>query len=135
MTGASAGTNRPDGRTNGLQRSRRRLVPRSSPGQASLSVGVIGEVLGSISISQKGGSSVSSKGSAVWLCRCLHPCGVLALSGCRRVQADANAEAPPEAAVVPGVDVSLFSVEHPDQFPLATATAYAAEPSWSSQAR
>ena len=55
--------------------------------------------------------------------------GLLAvLTGCRSVQADTNAEAPPEATVVSGVDVSLFAVEHPEQFPLTTAQAYAAAP-------
>jgi membrane fusion protein, heavy metal efflux system len=51
-----------------------------------------------------------------------------ALVGCRQVQADSKAEAPPPATVVPGVDVSLFSVEHPDQFPFATATSYTTSP-------
>ncbi len=53
---------------------------------------------------------------------------LVALSGCRQVQADTKAEAPPPATVVPGVDVSLFSVEHPDQFPYATATSYTTSP-------
>lgn len=51
---------------------------------------------------------------------------LLALGGCGTVHGDANAEAPPPANVVPGVDPSLFSVDHPEQFPLATATARAA---------
>jgi membrane fusion protein, heavy metal efflux system len=70
---------------------------------------------------------VSGKGSAVGFF-VVSILAAVALSGCRKVQADANAEAPPHSAVVPGVDVSLFSVEHPDQFPLVTATAYTAEP-------
>ncbi len=53
---------------------------------------------------------------------------LVALGGCRQVQADARTEEPPPSAVVPGVDVSLFSVEHPEQFPLATATAIATAP-------
>lgn len=44
------------------------------------------------------------------------------LNGCKGVQANAAAEAPPPAKVVNAFDVSLFSVEHPEQFPLATAT-------------
>ena len=43
------------------------------------------------------------------------------LSGCKGEQANASAEAPPPAKVVNGFDVSLFSVEHPEQFPLAIA--------------
>jgi len=53
---------------------------------------------------------------------------LLLLDGCGGVRADATAEAPPKAKVVPGFDVSVFSVEHPEQFPLATATAQAAAP-------
>jgi membrane fusion protein, heavy metal efflux system len=47
------------------------------------------------------------------------------LDGCGRVQAQADpaaAGAPPEAKVVTFSDSSLFSVDRPDQFPLATAT-------------
>jgi cobalt-zinc-cadmium efflux system membrane fusion protein len=53
---------------------------------------------------------------------------VLLLCGCHSVhaQTDANAAstvgAPPEAKVVMAPDASLFSVEHPEQFPLATST-------------
>jgi len=42
--------------------------------------------------------------------------------GCNE-RVDAAAEAPPPANVVPGADVSLFSIEHPDQFPLVAASA------------
>ena len=38
------------------------------------------------------------------------------------------AEAPPPATVVADVDVSLFSVDHPEQFPLTAAVAYSAAP-------
>jgi cobalt-zinc-cadmium efflux system membrane fusion protein len=34
---------------------------------------------------------------------------------------DTTAEAPPPAKVVPDVGISLFAVDHPEQFPLATA--------------
>jgi membrane fusion protein, heavy metal efflux system len=53
---------------------------------------------------------------------------LLAHVGCSRGNVDAAAEAPPAAAVVPDVDVSLFSVDHPEQFPLATAAAYSSAP-------
>ena len=46
---------------------------------------------------------------------------LLALSGCT-AHADPAAEAPPPANIVPGADPSLFTVDHPEQFPLATAT-------------
>jgi len=39
---------------------------------------------------------------------------------------DQNAGAPPPANVVPGADASLFTVDHPEQFPFAAATAHAA---------
>ena len=51
---------------------------------------------------------------------------LLLLSGC--THSDAAAEAPPPATVVGDVDVSLFSVDHPEQFPLAAAAAYSAAP-------
>src|SRR6202021_903283 len=41
------------------------------------------------------------------------------------VHADPGAGAPPTANVVPFPDVALFTVEHPEQFPLATATEHA----------
>jgi cobalt-zinc-cadmium efflux system membrane fusion protein len=50
------------------------------------------------------------------------------LSGCRGVQASTASEEPPSAKVVPGVDVSVFSVERPDQFPLTTAKSYTTAP-------
>jgi cobalt-zinc-cadmium efflux system membrane fusion protein len=50
------------------------------------------------------------------------------LAGCGKVhaQGDLSAEMPPAAAFVPDVDVTLFSVDHPEQFPLATAEAHPA---------
>jgi cobalt-zinc-cadmium efflux system membrane fusion protein len=53
---------------------------------------------------------------------------LLALVGCGKAQADLAAEAPPSATVVPGYDVSAVTVEHPEQFPLVTATAYTTAP-------
>ena len=46
---------------------------------------------------------------------------LLILAGCGKVQADQAEAAPPPAKVVPFADASLFSVEHPEQFPLAAA--------------
>jgi len=53
---------------------------------------------------------------------------LLLLEGCGKVQADTGAEVPPTTRVVPGFDVSVFKVEHPEQFPVATATSRAAAP-------
>lgn len=47
---------------------------------------------------------------------------LLPLEGCGK-GADLEAQAPPPANIVPGVDVSLFTVSHPEQFPIAEATA------------
>src|SRR5579864_1809519 len=44
--------------------------------------------------------------------------GLLPLVGCT-AHADPAAEAPPQANIVPGADPALFTVEHPEQFPLA----------------
>ena len=50
---------------------------------------------------------------------------LLALVGCGNGQGDVAAqEAPPPAQVVPGPDAALVTVEHPEQYPLAAATAY-----------
>ncbi len=49
---------------------------------------------------------------------------LLTLAGCSRANVDAAAEAPPPANIVPGVDPTLFTVDHPEQFPLAEATAH-----------
>jgi membrane fusion protein, heavy metal efflux system len=46
----------------------------------------------------------------------------LVASGCSRISADPAAGAPPPAEVVPDVDVGLFGVDHPEQFPLVAAT-------------
>jgi membrane fusion protein, heavy metal efflux system len=49
-------------------------------------------------------------------------------SGCNQGKADPKAEAPPAATVVPDLDANNFKVDHPEQFPLVTATEYKAAP-------
>jgi cobalt-zinc-cadmium efflux system membrane fusion protein len=52
---------------------------------------------------------------------------VLAMAGCGKQQGDVAAqEAPPPATVVPGPDAALITVDRPEQYPLAAATAYQA---------
>jgi cobalt-zinc-cadmium efflux system membrane fusion protein len=53
---------------------------------------------------------------------------LLTLAGCSTAHGDTKAGEPPPAGVVADVDVSLFAVDHPEQFPLATATALATTP-------
>jgi cobalt-zinc-cadmium efflux system membrane fusion protein len=53
---------------------------------------------------------------------------LLLLDACSNAQADPSAEAPPPAKIVPFFDVSLFQVQHPEQFPLVTAGEYTAAP-------
>jgi cobalt-zinc-cadmium efflux system membrane fusion protein len=52
----------------------------------------------------------------------------LFLVGCKEGKADPKAEAPPQATVVPDMDANNFKVDHPDQFPLATAVEHRAAP-------
>ena len=47
---------------------------------------------------------------------------LLTLAGCNTAHGDQAAEAPPTANVVLAPDAALFSVDHPEQFPLAPAT-------------
>ena len=47
---------------------------------------------------------------------------LLTSAGCKKVVEDVEAQAPPAANVVPAPDAALFSVDHPEQFPLAAAT-------------
>jgi cobalt-zinc-cadmium efflux system membrane fusion protein len=49
---------------------------------------------------------------------------MLVLAGCKSAEANAAAEEPPAAKIVPFGDSALFSVEHPEQFPLAAAAAH-----------
>jgi cobalt-zinc-cadmium efflux system membrane fusion protein len=51
----------------------------------------------------------------------------LTVIGCKSDKGDAKAEAPPPAKVVSGVDVTFFAVEHPERYPIATATQYQAQ--------
>src|ERR1017187_2797984 len=53
---------------------------------------------------------------------------VLLLDGCQGMRADTKEEAPPSAKIVPGFAVSVFSVQHPEQSPVATATAQSTAP-------
>src|ERR1035441_5992439 len=46
--------------------------------------------------------------------------GLLAMVGCT-AHADPAAEAPPPANIVPGGGPALFTVDHPEQFPLTAA--------------
>jgi len=48
--------------------------------------------------------------------------------GCKEGKADPKAEAPPQTTVVPDMDANNFKVDHPDQFPLATAVEHKAAP-------
>jgi len=52
----------------------------------------------------------------------------LVLAACNEGKADPKAEAPPQANVQPDMDSNNFKVDHPDLFPLATATEYKAAP-------
>ena len=50
---------------------------------------------------------------------------ILGASGCGKNEGDVSAqEAPPPAQVVPGPNPALITVDHPEQYPLAVATAY-----------
>jgi membrane fusion protein, heavy metal efflux system len=50
---------------------------------------------------------------------------LLGLAGCGKGQGDVAAqEAPPPQQVIQGADVTLFSVDHPEQFLIVTATRY-----------
>jgi cobalt-zinc-cadmium efflux system membrane fusion protein len=50
------------------------------------------------------------------------------LAGCNEGKADPKAEAPPTATVEPDLDANNFKVDHPEQFPLATAVEHKAAP-------
>ena len=46
------------------------------------------------------------------------------LAGCGQSKGDPKAEAPPPAKVESEQGLNVFQVDHPEQFPLATAAAY-----------
>jgi cobalt-zinc-cadmium efflux system membrane fusion protein len=46
--------------------------------------------------------------------------------GCKTDKVNADSEAPPPAKVISGVDVSFFAVDHPEWYPIVTATEYQA---------
>ena len=52
--------------------------------------------------------------------------GAYLLAGCNGKPSDPKSEAPPAAAVQADTDANLVHVDHPDQFTLVAATAYAA---------
>jgi cobalt-zinc-cadmium efflux system membrane fusion protein len=52
----------------------------------------------------------------------------LLLAGCNEGKADPKAEAPPPATVQADLDANNFKVDHPEQFPIVTATEYKAAP-------
>jgi len=47
---------------------------------------------------------------------------LLSLGGCSSARGNPAAEAPPPAKVAPAADPSLFTVDHPEQFPVAAAS-------------
>jgi hypothetical protein len=54
--------------------------------------------------------------------------GASLLVACNQGKADPKSEAPPPASVEPDMDANNFKVDHPDQFPLATAVEHKAAP-------
>ena len=73
------------------------------------------------------GSLVNSKALTICFLLVLTS-SLLLLDACSNAQADPAAGAPPPAKIVPFFDVSLFQVQHPEQFPLVTAGEYTAAP-------
>jgi membrane fusion protein, heavy metal efflux system len=70
---------------------------------------------------------MKSKGLKIVLLLIFIP-ALLLFGGCNSAHGDPRAEAPPPAIVVADTDVSLFSVDHQEQFPLTAAVAYTAFP-------
>jgi cobalt-zinc-cadmium efflux system membrane fusion protein len=66
---------------------------------------------------------MKSKGTGIVLLISIS--SLLTLDGCRKPSGDQAAEAPPPAKVTPAVEINLFAVDHPEQFPLATAVQHA----------
>src|ERR1035438_6342943 len=68
-------------------------------------------------------SAVTMKSkSLVFALMLLAGLSLLTLAGCKKAEADPAQGAPPNPNVVPFSDAALFSVDHPEQFPLAAAT-------------
>jgi cobalt-zinc-cadmium efflux system membrane fusion protein len=65
-------------------------------------------------------------GTVLYLALCLALASIL--TGCNEGKPDPKAEAPPATTVVPDLDANNFKVDHPDQFPLVTATEHKAAP-------
>jgi cobalt-zinc-cadmium efflux system membrane fusion protein len=63
---------------------------------------------------------------AATLCLCLSFCSFLV--SCNESKGDPKAEAPPATTVEPDLDANNFKVDHPEQFPLATAVEHKAAP-------
>jgi membrane fusion protein, heavy metal efflux system len=57
-------------------------------------------------------------------CIVIFTASLIALGGCKGQAPDPAAEAPPAANVTPDFNVTYFSVDHPEQFPLAAAAEY-----------
>jgi membrane fusion protein, heavy metal efflux system len=72
-----------------------------------------------------GGKMRSNELYRLWPLLVLAAIAAVLVSGCGKKD-NAAAEAPPPAKVVSGLDVSFFAVEHPEQYPIATATEYQA---------
>lgn len=53
---------------------------------------------------------------------------LVTLSACNGARGDSATEAPPASTVVPDVNVNLLAVDHPEQFPLVTASSHVAAP-------
>ncbi|HXC94467.1 MAG TPA: efflux RND transporter periplasmic adaptor subunit [Edaphobacter sp.] len=52
--------------------------------------------------------------------------GIYLLAGCNSKPSDPKSEVPPETVVQPDTDVNLVRVDHPEHFPVVTATPYTA---------
>jgi len=63
---------------------------------------------------------MNSKGPGI-VCILIGISSVLTFTACHNARGDQAAEDPPPAGVTPDVDITLFAVEHPEQFPLSAA--------------
>ena len=75
----------------------------------------------------RGGLDFTMKSQGLRICLLLISISsLLTLGGCSRAHGDTAAEAPPPAQVVAAQDVSLLTVDHPEQYPLTAAVSRAA---------